>query len=446
MRFGLWRGPALFEAARPVWYEGFRAQLFGASWTTLIDSLKALPDVPGAGNDYGKSYNWLKAYLVTTSETARSTKDFLTPVLLETAQRGQTLEAEVSDLSTKQFDFYASELPTYNPWPRNPDLKLRQHTRDFLDRFTGGEQIYRNMLAKTNQEVPAIKLKQTPGIFTVMPEVAGSFTTKGAGIMAAKFASDSSDVGEVWVVGETTKARTVDKVALKARYASDYAGAWRQVVQSATVVRGANVKEAAAKLEAIANNTSPLLELLQVVAVNTNGDSAMRIAFQPVHAVTPPEVVGKIISEKNQPYVDGLLGLQGSLVQVANIPSNGDSASTAEVVKAALAAGADVTKARAATKRVAQAFVLTTVPSMAAPVERLLLAPIEGADAALRAAASLKPRAKPAVVASAPAAAAPAAAPPPNAVPATLNERGARLCAEIHANAREVSVHVRRNE
>jgi type VI secretion system protein ImpL len=440
MRFGLWRGPALFEAARPVWYEGFRAQLFAAGWGAMYDSLKALPDVPGPTNDYAKSYSWLKGYLVTTNETARSSKEFLAPVLLTSWERGQTPDVDVAALSLKQFEFYSSELPSYNPWPRNADAALVKKSRAFLDRFTGGEQFYRNMLASTDKAVPPLKLKQTPGIFTVMPEVPGSFTAAGASAMANKFASnDSSDAGEKWVVGDQTTAHTVDKNALRERYATDYANMWRHVVQTANVVRPSNVKDAAVKLDAIANNTSPLLELLQTVAVNTNVDSGMRVAFQPVHAVTPPEVVGKIISDKNQPYVDGLLGLQGALVQVANLPANGDSASTAEIVKAAQAAGGDVTKARAATKRVAQAFVLTTQPSMAGPVEQLLLAPIDGAEAALRGAASLKARAPkkavvaaPIVAAAAAAAAAPAApAPPAVNIPAQLNARGARLCAEM---------------
>jgi len=429
MRFGLWRGPALFEAARPVWYEGFRTALFASSWNTLVDSLKALPELPSASNDYSKSYNWLKAYLITTSESARSTKEFLSPVLFESGQRGQTLDSEVTALALKQFDFYSSELPTYNPWPRDPDLPLRNRTRTFLHAFTGGEQIYRNLLVKVDREIPPVKLRQTPGVFTSMLEVPGSFTNKGAALMATRFEGDSFDEGEIWVIGEWDKQNSVDKAALKLRYAQEYATIWRQVVSTAVVVRPSSLRDAASKLEVISNNNSPLLELLQVTAVHTNIDSIMRGWFQPVHVVTPPEIVGRIVSEKNQPYIDGLLGLQGALTQVANVPWNGDSASTAELNRAALAAGVNVTQARGATKRIAQAFVLSTVPSMAQPVERLLMAPIEGADGALRLAAAQRPRVVRApVVAAAPP---PAAPPPPNPVVVALNDKSSRLCTEM---------------
>lgn len=427
MRFGLWRGPALFEAARPVWYEGFRTELFATSWNTLVDSLKTLPQLPGPTNDYSKSYNWLKAYLITTSEWPRSTKGFLSPVLYETGQRGLTLDAEVTALALRQFDFYASELPTYNPWPRDPDLPMRNRTRDFLHAFTGGEQIFRNLLVNADKEIPPLQLRQTPGVFTSMLEVPGSFTAKGAAYVAARLESDAFDAGEVWVVGEYEQQNAIDKAALRLRYAEEYAKIWRQVVSTAVVVRPGSVRDAASKLEVIANNTSPLLELLQVTAVNTNIDSLSRMWFQPVHAVTPPEVTGRIVSEKNQPYIDGLLALQGALAQVGNLPNNKDSASILELNRAAIAAGQYVTGARTAVKRLAQVFDLSTEPSMAKPVEKLLMDPINGAEGVLRDVAALRPRAPRVVVA-----AAPEPPPPPNPVIAALNEKSGRLCMDMN--------------
>ncbi len=423
MRFGLWRGPALYAAARPVWYEGFRKALFATSSNTLADSLKALPELPGPSNDYGKSYDWLKAYLIITSDNARSTKEFLSPVLYEVGHRGQTLDAEVTALALRQFDFYSSELPTYNPWPRDPDLKMRNRTRDFLHAFTGGEQIYRNLLAKADKSVPPLPLRQTPGVFTTMLEVPGSFTKKGAALMFASLNSNSFDAGEVWVVGEYPTQGGISAADLRLRYASDYANTWRKVVSTAVVVRPSSLRDAASKLEAFANNNSPLLELLQVTAVHTNVDSATRVRFQPVHAVTPPDVVGRIVSEKNQPYVDGLLALQGAVAQIANMPNTGDTLATIELNRAAISAGAQVTQARTAVKRLAQTFVLNSEFSMSAPVEQLLMEPINGAERMLRDAASIRPRAARVV----------AVAPPPVANPAiaALNEKSSRICTDM---------------
>ncbi|MBL0938788.1 MAG: hypothetical protein IBJ03_07825 [Gemmatimonadaceae bacterium] len=444
LRFGLWRGTALLDAARPVWFDGFRKQLFADAWTALSDSLKALPDVPTTSNDYGTTYGWLKGYLITTTTPDSSTAEFLAPVLLNSWQRGMTTDEEVTDLARRQFTYYATVLPTINPYPRAADASIVSHARDFLSRFTGAEQIYVNMLGAANKQSPPVKIPQEPGLLTATAEVAGAFSTKGATFMSDAFRNaDQYFQGETWVVGDATAARSLDRdsvvAALRSRYRDDYERTWRQVVQSATVVRAASVKDAAERLDKLAGVQSPLLQVLRTVAVNTAVDSSMRAAFQPVHAVTPPEITDKFVSEKNQPYMDGLLSLQGALLQVANMPAATDTPSTQALVQAAQLAAGDVTKARVAAKRVSQGFDVSDVGgALASPVEQLLLAPITGAEAVLKTAASQRPPAK--RVAAAPAPAAPpagggggggGAAAAAAAEAAILNERGRALCSRV---------------
>lgn len=441
LRFGLWRGERVLEAARPVWYDGFRKQLFAESWGAIVDSLNALPDVPGPTNDYGTTYGWLKGYLITTSSPDKSSVEFLAPVLVTSWQRGQPTDADVTGLARQQFEFYASELPTYNPYPTAADNALVVPARDFLARFTGGEQIYVNMLADANSTIPPVRVPQAPGLLTSTAEVPGAFSAKGAAFMLDAFRnSDRYFQGETWVVGDATAAKSVDREAvigaIKTRYYDDRVRTWRGVVQSAAVVRPSTVSDAATKLDALAGNESPILQVLRTVAVNTNSDSATRAAFQPVHAVTPPELVDKFVSEKNQPYIDGLLGLQGALMQVAAMPPPVDTPSTAALVQAAQQAGGAVISARLAAKRVAQSFDLSVAASpLAGPVEQLLLQPITGVEAVLKSVGSTRPPVK-RIVAVAPA---PAPAPAAGgggggaaaAEAAVLNERGRALCARL---------------
>ena len=398
LRFGLWQGPALLAAARPVWYEGFRRQLFATSWGAIVDSLKALPEAPTASNDYGTTYALLKTYLITTSAPERSTVEFVAPVLLSSWQHGLAIDADVTSLARRQFEFYASELPTYNPFPTAADNAVVTHGREFLARFTGGEQIYRNLLDAANTAVPAVKIPQAPGFLTATPQVAGSFSVKGAEFMADAFRnSDRYFQGETWVIGDAAASRGVDRAsviaALRTRYAEDYAKAWRGVIVSAMVASPSSVKDAASKLEVFGGNQSPILQVLRTVALNTIIDSDTRATFQPVHAVTPPEIVDKFVSEKNQPYQDGLLGLMGALNRVASLPppAPNDTAATQAIVQAALLAGGDVTNARVAVKRVAQGFRLAPAAApVANAVERLLTEPIKGAEAVLRTAGAMK--------------------------------------------------------
>lgn len=440
LRFGLWRGPALLDAARPVWFDGFNRQLFNDSWVALRDSLKALPDIPTASNDYATSYGWLKGYLITTTTPDSSTAEFLAPVLLTSWQRGMDTDADVTALARRQFEYYAGVLPKTNPYPRTADASVVRHARDFLSRFTGAEQIYLNMIGAANKQAPPVAIPQAPGILTATKEVAGAFSSKGASFMSDAFRNaDRYFQGETWVVGDVTASKAVNRdsvvTALRARYADDYVRTWRQVVQSATVVRPSNVADAASKLDILGGVKSPLLDVLRTVAMNTATDSAMRQAFQPVHAVTPPEITDKFVSEKNQPYMDGLLGLQGALLQVSNMPPAVDTPSTQALVQAAQLAAGDVTKARVSAKRVSQGFDVSGAGgALASPVEQLLLAPITGAEAVLKTAALQRPPTR-RVVAAAPAA--PAAAGGGGggggnaAEVAALNERGRALCTQM---------------
>ncbi len=445
MRFGLWQGPALVEAARPVWYEGFRRQLFGDAFAAIVDSLEALPPTPGPSNDYVTTYSWLKGYLITTADAERSTSEFLAPVLLSSWQRGVETDADVTSLARHQFEYYADVLPTYNPFPTAADAALVSKARDFLGRYTGGEQIYVNMLAEANKQIPPVAIPQAPGIITVKPQVAGAFSADGAKFMSEAFTnSDRFFQGETWVVGEATASRSVDRApviaAIRERYHADYVQEWRQVLQSAGVVRPSNVGEAADKLDVVAGTQSPILQVLRTIAVNTSSDSAISAVFQPVHEVTPPAVVDKYVSEKNQPYMEGLLGLQAALTQVRNMPPVVDTASAQAVSQAAQTAGGDVTRARVAAKRVAQGFTLTPEAApVASAVEQFMTAPITGVEAVLRTASSTRPPTPRAVAVVPP----PAPTPAPAAggggggggggvsVAVVLNERGRALCSAM---------------
>ena len=82
LRWGLWRGDALLASGRRVWLDGYRRQLHAATWSALVDSLRTLPALPRPTDDYGRDYGMLKAYLIMTGESPRSTPEFLAPVML----------------------------------------------------------------------------------------------------------------------------------------------------------------------------------------------------------------------------------------------------------------------------------------------------------------------------------------------------------------------------
>lgn len=401
MRMGLWSGPALLEAATPVWLQGFRQQLYTDAWKALVDSLKALPDAPSPDDDYGLVYNRLKAYLITTDEHARSTAEFLAPVLLSSWQRGQELDADVVALSRLQFEFFSGELARSHPWPTGADARLVGTARGYLGRFTGAEPIYQSMLAEAGKANPSIRLVQavpnSAGVLASSGEVAGAFSTGGWTFMQDAFRNaDRYFQGEQWVVGDATAALAQDRdriiAELRGRYRDDYINQWRLFVRSTAVIPPGSTRDAAQKLGILGGAQSPLLGLFALVARNTDADSAITAAFQPVHAVTPPAVKDKLVSEPNQPYANGLLNLQGALELVANMPPVVDTASAQAVAEQARSAQMEATKAKVAARQVAQNFAVDPEASQVGPiVSALLEAPISGAEGVLRGAASTRP-------------------------------------------------------
>src|SRR5918993_839828 len=105
LRWGLWRGDPLLASGRRVWLDGYQRQLHAAAWSALVDSLGALPALPRPTDDYGRDYAMVKAYLVMTNESPRSTPELLAPVLLTSWGRGQSLDADMTTLARRQFEF-----------------------------------------------------------------------------------------------------------------------------------------------------------------------------------------------------------------------------------------------------------------------------------------------------------------------------------------------------
>ena len=431
LRFGLWRGSALLDAARPVWLAGFRTQLFGDTWRTLSDSLSALA-ASGTSTDYATNYARLKAYLITSTRPDQSTPAFLAPVLRTAWRRGVLTDADLNRLAERQFAYYAEILPALQSTGQAGDARLVEAVRGVLARSAGAEQVYANMLGAADRSVAPVKIPQFPATVTTDPEVRGAFSAKGARFMADAFRNpDPYLQGEEWVVGKATASRVVNRDslvrALGARYRVEYAQRWMEVVTHARVAPVQRLAEAVTALETLSGIQSPLLQILRTVAVNTVIDSATSAIFQPVHAVTPPTITDRFVSESNKPYVDGLTALQGTLRQIATMPPAVDTPSTQALVMAAQLAGGSVSNARMAERQVAQAFdVSSGGAALAGPVEQLLLAPINGAEAVLRQVAAQRPPAKRIVVAGGGGGAAGAAT-----EAASLNERGRALCSRI---------------
>jgi type VI secretion system protein ImpL len=193
--------------------------------------------------------------------------------------------------------------------------------------------VYLFMTTGADKAAPPVRFAEfapeAAGVVVAPADVSGAFTAPGWQFMQDAFRdSDRFYEVEPWVVGDATALQAQDRdsiiTSLRARYRSDYVQKWRAFVRAIAIVRPRAGREATAdaaqKLGAISGPQSPLLAALSLVARNTAVDSAMGVAFQPVHAVVPPDASDKFVNDANGAYVGALAALQGALEQVTYLP------------------------------------------------------------------------------------------------------------------------------
>ena len=386
LRWGLYSGNALRTPVRTAYFAALDRQGLGAVRRGMVASLGALPAAPTDAAGFGGAYDRLKAYLVTTSEWARSTVPFLSPVMQREWLAGRSIDADRAPLLKRQLDFYAAELPDGNPYPGSPEAPVVQRARTFLNGFAGDERIYQFLLTDAAAGLPSVSwARLSPAGAQVVRddyEVPAAFTKRGWG--KVRGALDNLERylgGERWVVGDATgPAPDVPalRATMRARYAADYVRHWREFVRHAHVAPYAGAADAAKKLGAMSGASSPLLQLFAVASRNTAIDlPEVSRAFQPVQAVSPPKDTTKLLVEANQDYAKALAALQISVDAAATAPPGQKDAASQGIAGASSAA-------KGAARALAQGF----TPDPDGKIEEsslgILLEPITGADGLVR--------------------------------------------------------------
>jgi type VI secretion system protein ImpL len=386
LRWGLYAGDDLYAAASQIYFASFRKLLFAQTQSALLDSLRRLPATLGPQDDYKSAYDALKAYLITTSNHDKSTREFLSPVLLAVWSAGRDAGEDRRDLARRQFDFYSEALVDANPYSSANDARAVAQARAYLSHFAGTERVYQSMLAAASARNKAINFNHDfPGSADVVinhVDVAGAFTKGGWTFMQDAIKHPERFFsGEEWVLGPQVSANLPDpstlSQTLRARYQDDFVKQWRTYLGSTAVVRYRGLPDAAQKLTKLSGNPSALLQALCVASTNTAVDSPdVAQIFQPAQFVTPPPCQEQLINSANKPYMDGLVALQSCLEQVGTAPPAGKDQAKQQCSQVA-------GNAKVSTRQVAQGFKIDQQQRIDAVVQRIMLDPITTVEGAL---------------------------------------------------------------
>lgn len=384
-RWGLYIGNDLYPDVRKLYFADFHRLLLAPTQDTIVASLRGLPGTPGPTDDYTTPYQSLKAYLETTSNHDKTTRDFLPPVLLDRWTTPRNVDPERAQLAQKQFEFYSDELKLANPYSSDNDAASIGNARHYLSQFGGLQRVYQAMLAAAATKGQPINFnKRFPGSADEVIDnytVQAAFTKPGWDFMKGELRDPGKYFeGEPWVLGPQSSTdidRTKLAQQLASLYYSDFVKEWRAYMKGASVVRYASLPDAAKKLAVLSGNQSPLLELFWLASQNTGVDVPdVAGAFQPVQTVVPPTKVEQYIAPPNQTYMGTLLTLQASLDSLAQSPTNNDAGKNTTL--------ANATAAHGSARQVAQAFRPDPEAHMDATVQKLMEDPITYVENLLR--------------------------------------------------------------
>ena len=382
-RWGLYIGDHLYPDVRHLYFARFRQLLLGQTQNTLVTFLGGLPPALGPNSPpYDQAYQKLKAYLITTSNHDKSTREFLSPVLLNTWSA--SVDPDRKALAQAQFDFYSDELQRENPFSDKNDAQAVATARRYLGLFEEIERIYQNMKAGAPKTVINFN-RQVAGSKDYVVDnydVAGPFTKNGWSFMWKAIGSPNSYVhGDEWVLGPEGPSSDHSSLIsrLRTRYEGDFINQWRTYLKTASVVKYKDAKDAADKLDALSGNASALLALLELASNNTEvDDPAVARALQPARFVTPPNS-DRLIGPQNQSYMSALATLQASVAAVAKAADGNDSAGANKAFTDAAA------EARKAVKQLSSAnFNPDPEAHIDTVVSNLLEAPIIEAEHAIQ--------------------------------------------------------------
>jgi type VI secretion system protein ImpL len=384
-RWGLYIGNDLYPDVRKLYFANFCKVLLAPTKETIVASLHGLPGTPGATDDYTPPYKSLKAYLETTSNPDKATRDFLPPVLMDRWSSTRSVDPERAQLAQKQFDFYTDELKIKNPCSSDNDAEAIGNARNYLRQFGGLQRVYQAMLADAAKAGKPLNFnKRFPGSAEEVIdtyEVGAAFTKPGWDFMRGALKDPGKYFeGEAWVLGPQSSTdidRTKLAQQIASLYSSDFVKEWRNYMKNASVVRYASLPDASKKLAVLSGNQSPLLELFWLASQNTNVDAPDVVkAFQPVQTVVPPTNIEKYVAPSNQTYMGALLNLQATLDTLAANPTNNDAGKTATFAAA--------TAAHGAARQVAQAFLPDAEAHVDGTTLRLMEDPITYVENMLR--------------------------------------------------------------
>jgi len=297
MRWGLYSGDSLLPGARTA-YCSAMAGVLRNMLERMQDRLAALKTAT-VGNP--RDFRNLKAYMMMTTNPEKAESSFLGQELFELWSEKQDpgAAANTAGVLESEFETYGKllSLPgTDSACVFQPKPALIPASQAYL-RALNANDLYQSLLQQSGAGASPVKFGALfPNPAVSDPKIVpGWFTQRGWTQMQQKLDHPGDSLkADAWVLGES-KELTPEQLATVAReyrvrYYNEYVAAWRDFLSSARVNSYNDLlQEAAAKLEIISGDRSPLLSLIGLATENTASIDKVKTVFQSTKAVVPAQ-------------------------------------------------------------------------------------------------------------------------------------------------------------
>jgi type VI secretion system protein ImpL len=370
LRWGVYPGADLYQRPVGLYCREFDRLLLADTRASFADYFRHLPAAPNPGDAYQRPFDSLRAYLMSTSQAARTEPGFLAGMLSTQWAANRAVSDEAAGLARAQFAFYASHRGM-NVCPSKPDPDAIAQARAYLLAFQPVERIYRAMLTEVSRRGPPFVFSDPAGSVVDGQQIPFPYTKSGWPVMQKEIREVTTNYGrDPWVLGEGDAAGSTSTLELqrqvRQRYAADFVGQWQQFLNQGAVSQYANIQDAARKLDAMTSAQSSLLRLFCGISVNTSVDAEVQTGFQPIQQLQPPATCeNKLNDAATQQYMGAMAALQVQVDGISKLPDPSGAA-------------LDSASARVAARTTAQNL---NLPPKAG---QLLLDPIVNAETAFR--------------------------------------------------------------
>ena len=288
-RFGLYSGRSLSPIARTIYFEALDRRFFSKTVAGLESDLRAdrLPPDPrsGSGSQTGSAadkekelerfYDKLRTYLMLSSKSDKAEPSFLVKQL--EGYWMASVNPEDVPLALKQLEFYSESLGQSDSPHIRSDQSLIAVACTRLKTYPPTDRYYKRVIDEIAANTKAVTVDQivsdNQNVLVSSGRVSGAFTLDGYSqmIQAIKDAPERIKQEEDWVCPDGQLGNeeiNIDRLAQK--YSEQHVQEWRRFLEETRVGDYDNLTDAAAKLSELSKDDSPLVQILDEVARQTD--------------------------------------------------------------------------------------------------------------------------------------------------------------------------------